>query len=424
MNNTFSKYADILIKELKPALGCTEPIAISLAAAKAAGVLGKTPDKMEIACSGNIIKNVMGVTVPNSGGKKGIQIAAALGAVGGDAEDSLQVLTKINDQDRLLAEEMVASGAVTVRLVQDVDNLFIHVTAWADDHCAEVIIANMHTQVVRIVKDGNVIFVDDSVSACGITSTHYEMDLDEILDFAESVDLDTVRHVLDQQIQCNTEISNVGLAGGYGEEVGKTLLQEFGNDTHVRAKARAAAGSDARMGGCVLPVVINSGSGNQGLTVSLPVIEYAAALNVDQEKLYRALVISNLIAVYQKSYIGKLSAFCGAVSAACGAGAAITYLHGGSRKQIEDTITNTLANVGGIVCDGAKPSCAAKIASSLEAAITGHVMSMNGHCFKTGEGIVQNDVESTMRSMGYIAREGMRSTDLEILRVMTKEVSP
>lgn len=418
----YRDYVKILKSELVPALGCTEPIAIAYAAAKARQVLGEAPDCVEMRCSGNIIKNVKGVTVPNSGGLKGIDVAATLGVVGGDADRELEVLESIRPEHIESAKELVQNGFCRCSLEEDVENLHIVATVRKGDHYAEVTIINRHTYITKIVKDGKTLF--QAVADKG-TKEYVDksgLNVRDILSFAESVDIEEVREVLQQQIDLNSAIASEGLNHSYGAQVGRTLLQVYGADVRVRARARAAAGSDARMGGCSLPVVINSGSGNQGMTVSLPVIEFAKELLIDQETLYRALIISNLVSIHLKKYIGSLSAFCGAVSAACGSGAAITYLHGGNYEDICLTIINTIGNVGGIVCDGAKPSCAAKIASSVEAAIMGHYMSSQKHTFQPGEGIIQGDVESTIKSMGYIGRVGMKTTDTEILNIMIDRV--
>ena len=276
---------------------------------------------------------------------------------------------------------------------------------------------------MRIEKNGETLFRADpgETQAEAAEPDHSCLNIRDILDYADHADLDTVRGVLDQQIECNTAISKEGLAKDYGANVGKTLLSVYGDDVKVRAKASAAAGSDARMSGCVLPVVINSGSGNQGMTASLPVIEFAKELGASREKLYRALLVSNLVAIHQKTAIGRLSAYCGAVSAACGAGAAITYLSGGGYERVSHTITNTLANVSGIVCDGAKPSCAAKIASAVDAAVMAHYMAMKDEYFNAGEGIVKDDLEKTIESVGRLGRDGMKQTDVEVLKIMVDD---
>ena len=413
------KYVDILSAELVPALGCTEPIAIAYAAAKAREVLGEFPNKIYVDCSGNIIKNVKGVTVPNSQGLKGIDVAAVLGVVGGNANEQLEVLMNVTDEDIEKTKQLIASDFCECGLIENVENLHIYVRAEGNSHTSEVTIKNHHTCITEIKKDGEVIFSQTPV----IKKADKPLDLSilsvkDIIDFANSVDVELIKPILDRQIEYNTAISDEGLSKPYGAEIGRTLLEVYGNDIKIRAKARAAAGSDARMSGCSLPVIINSGSGNQGMTLSLPVIEYAHELGVSQEKLYRALCVANLISIHQKKYIGSLSAFCGAVTAASGAGAAITYLHDGTYENICLTIINTIANVSGIMCDGAKPSCAAKIASAVDAAIMGHYMSMKNRRFLPGEGIVGDDVEKTIESMGYIGRIGMKSTDTEILNIM------
>lgn len=418
----YSNYVKILNNELVPALGCTEPIAIAYCAAKARQVLGSFPDSIEMYLSGNIIKNVKGVTVPNSGGLKGIDVAAILGVVGGDESKELEVLENILPEHIEKTKLLASQGFCTCRLLEGVENLYIVAKVFSRGRSAEVTIINRHTLITRIVKDGEVLFELASSKDSPEYADKSLLNVKDILTFANEVNIEDVKEVLDRQIEMNTAISDEGLKNCYGAQIGKTLLKVYGDDVKIRAKARAAAGSDARMGGCSLPVVINSGSGNQGMTVSLPVIEYAKEYKVSKEALYRALVVSNLTAIHQKKYIGSLSAYCGAVSAACGSGAAITYMLGGSYEEICLTITNTIANVGGIVCDGAKSSCAAKIASSVDAAILAHYLS-TCHCrFCPGEGIVKDDVEGTIKSMGYIGRIGMKETDTEILKIMIDEI--
>lgn len=415
----YQNYVKILNNELVPALGCTEPIAIAFAAAKAHSVLGEFPERVEMRCSGNIIKNVMGVTVPNSGGLRGIDVAATLGIVGGDADRELEVLEGITQEDIAKTKKLVADGFCQCTLQEDVENLYIVARVIKGDHSAEVTIINRHTLITRIVKDGEVLFEHTVSDKSPDYVDKSQLNVKDILTFADEVKLEDIREVIGRQMTLNSAISDEGMKHPYGAEVGRTLIEIYGDqDVKVRARARAAAGSDARMGGCSLPVVINSGSGNQGMTVSLPVIEFAKEMKATEDQLYRALVVANLIALHQKRYIGSLSAYCGAVSAACGAGAAITYLCGGTEEEVEQTITNTIGNVGGIVCDGAKSSCAAKIASSVEAAILAHSMSCRHRGFQPGEGIIQRDVEQTIKSMGYIGRVGMRKTDTEILNVM------
>lgn len=415
----YNNYLKILEHELVPALGCTEPIAIAYASAKAVQVLGEFPETMEMYCSGNIIKNVKGVTVPNSGGMKGIDVAAILGAVGGDPDSELEVLEKIQPEHIERTKELVEKKICKCALIEGEENLFITAKVTSGEHTAAVTIAGSHTNIVKIEKDG-VVFIDKPLAAAEEEQNidKSKLTVKDILDFADQVEISDVKEILDRQIQMNTAIAQEGLDNNYGAQIGKTLMHVWGKNPITRACAWAAAGSDARMGGCSLPVVINSGSGNQGLTVSLPLIVYAEEWEVSREKLYRSLVVSNLISIHQKYYIGSLSAYCGAVSAACGAGAGITYMYGGNYDQVSLTIVNTLGNVGGIVCDGAKSSCAAKIATSLDAALMAFQLSIRNKSFLPGEGLIKGDIEETIKSMGYIGRVGMRSTDTEILNVM------
>lgn len=416
------EYIEILKKELVPALGCTEPIAIAYAAAKARQVLGRFPERIELRCSGNIIKNVKGVMVPNSGGLRGVDVAAVLGVVGGEADKELEVLEAITPEHITRAKELITQGYFSCQLQENVENLYIVATVYAGEHTASVTIVNRHTLITKITKDGEIIFKNQIQMPKQGETPKWDLTVSNILDFARTVSLDKVADILERQIRMNTAIAQVGIHGQYGTQIGRTLLESDANDVRIRAQAMAAAGSDARMGGCSLPVVINSGSGNQGMTVTLPVIEYAKEWGVSHETLLRALIISNLISIHLKHYIGSLSAFCGAVTAACGAGAAITYMAGGTCEQIGHTIINTIANVGGIICDGAKSSCAAKIASAVDAAILAHTLSMKGLCFQPGEGIIQEDVESTIKSVGYVGRVGMKTTDIEILNIMLDHV--
>ncbi len=421
-NPHYRNFIRILEHELIPALGCTEPIAIAYAAAKARAVLGTMPEHIEIQCSGNIIKNVKGVTVPNSGGLVGIEAAAILGALCGNADSELEVLGSVKTEDISRCRELMAQKLCSVTFVKDVENLYIVAILSAGGHKASVSVVNRHTLITRIEKDGEVIFRNNIAAAKERAEDYSGLNVRNILDFADHVDIDDIRHIIAPQIELNSAIAREGIRGNYGAAVGYTMLQVFGDNVRTRACAMAAAGSDARMGGCAMPVIINSGSGNQGMTVCLPVIEYAKDLKVSEEKLYRALILSNLIAIHLKKYIGSLSAFCGAVSAASAAGAGITYLFGGDYEEIGYTIVNTLGNVGGIVCDGAKASCAAKIASAVHAAIISHYMGSHERVFRAGEGFVKEDLEATIRSMGYIGRVGMKETDEEILNVMIDKV--
>lgn len=420
-NLQYQSYIAALSRELVPALGCTEPIAIAFAAAKAREVLGIFPERMEMLCSGNVIKNVKSVTVPNSGGLSGVEIAAVLGVVGGNAARDLEVLEEITPEHIQRAQELLQNGFFRYTLAEGVENLYIAASVYAGEESARVTIINRHTLITEIVKNDTVVYKNDPIEQkTGIECSLWSVK--GILDYVTNGDLSPVKEILQRQIQMNSAIASEGLSQPYGAQVGRTLLDCEGDTLRTRAKAYAAAGSDARMGGCSLPVVINSGSGNQGMTVSLPVIVYARELGASEETLLRALALSNLISIYQKHYIGSLSAFCGAVTAACGSGAAITYLSGGDYDAICRTIINTTANVGGIICDGAKSSCAAKIASSIDAAIMAHNMSMRGLCFHDGEGVVKGDVEDTIRSIGYVGRVGMKETDIQILHLMMNQV--
>jgi len=411
-------YIAILKSELVPALGCTEPIALAFAAAKAKEVLGYMPEKIKMYCSGNIIKNVKGVTVPNSGGLKGVDAAATLGVVGGRADKALEVLQFITTEDIEKATELISQGFCECELIDGAENLHIIAEVTYKDDMASVEIKDKHTHITKMIKNNQVIFEQDELLSVINSGNKELLNVKDIIEFANTVPIEDISEILKQQVEFNTRIAKEGIDNGYGTEVGRTLLESYGTDVRTRARAMSAAGSDARMSGCALPVVINSGSGNQGITVSLPVIEYAKEMNASNEQLYRALAVANLISIHQKRYIGSLSAYCGATSAGCGAGCGIAYLYGGGYKEISETITNTIANIGGMVCDGAKPSCAAKIASAVDAGILGYMMSTKNKVFAAGEGLVEEDVEKTIQNLGRMGREGMRSTDVEILNMM------
>lgn len=416
--NVYREYLAILREEIVPALGCTEPIAIAYAAAKARSVLGRLPEHIDVRCSGNIIKNVKAVIVPTTGNMKGIETSAVLGAVGGNPDKKLEVLTDVSPKDLELTWELLRKKICSVSLLEGVSNLQIIVEMTAGQESALVEIAFSHTNIVRIEHNGTVV-MKKGMSAQNATETDRSLlNLHDIYDFANTVDIAEVGGLMEDQVRCNMAIAREGLSNKYGANVGSTILEHYGSDARTMARALPAAGSDARMNGCVLPVMINSGSGNQGMTVSLPVQVFADALGVSREKKIRALVLSNLIAIYQKNELGKLSAYCGAVSAAVGAGAAIAYLHNADFDVIEGTIVNTLGNVSGIVCDGAKASCAAKIASSVDAAILAYYMASERRGFRNGEGLVKESAEKKLKSYGRMGREGMRATDIEILRIM------
>ena len=416
--NTIALYTKFLHEELVPAMGCTEPIAIAYGAAYARKVLGKPAERYEVECSGNIIKNVKAVTVPQTGGLKGIEAAVLAGAIGGDADRELEVLSTVDQADLCEIRRGLEERVVAVKPLDSTHTLhiIIHAFAGGDSACVEII--DTHNNVGKVVKNGQVIHQRVEIAAQDDISERRTLNMEDILEYADRVDLTLVRDVLERQINYNSAISREGLGGKWGAAVGKTLLDTCGAGIRVRAEAAAAAGSDARMSGCAMPVVINSGSGNQGMTVSMPVITYAKELGVSHEKLLRALCVANLVAIHQKTDIGRLSAFCGAVSAATGAAAGIAYMEGASYAVIAQTVVNSLANVGGMVCDGAKPSCAAKIVSALESAFLGYELAKRGRGFYDGEGIVKADVEATIASVGRMASVGMRSTDREILNIM------
>ena len=420
----YNEYVTILESELVPALGCTETIALAYAAAKAKAVLGKMPDYITMRCSGNIIKNVKGVKVPNSGGMKGVEAAAVLGITGGDPSQALEVLEHVTDREIDEAEKLLKAGFCDCVLKDDVANLYIEAYAVCkktEKSEALVVIEDEHTNITHIEKDGQVLFHKEKKEYCQErekTPDKSLLNLEDIITFANEVQITDVEKVLGRQIKYNTRIAEEGLRNPWGAQVGRVVLEEFGEDVKWRAVAKASAGSDARMSGCALPVIINSGSGNQGMTCSLPVIEFGKELKKSKEEIYRALCVSNLVALNQKKCIGSLSAYCGAVCAAAGAGAGITYLCGGTLEQIENTVVNTIADAGGIVCDGAKPSCAAKISTALQAAILSHKMAMRGLTFARGEGLVMDCPEDTIKAVGYVGRAGMKQTDVEILNLM------
>ena len=422
-----NQFIAILQEELIPALGCTEPIAIAYAGAHARALLGKIPDRVCIKSSGNIIKNVKSVTVPNSGNMKGIPAAAAIGIIGGNPDKGLEVLADITDADITRTKEFLEKIPCKVSLLDTVASLHFIVEVFAGADSASVEIIHQHTNIVHTTKNGkDVLSVPfDPASANAALTDRLGLSVKKILEFADTINLDRVRPILERQIDYNTRIAQEGLEHRYGINAGANLLKaaeaERAVTLKIRAQAAAAAGSDARMSGCTLPVVTNSGSGNQGLTASLPVIVFAEEKKLPHDKLLRGLLVSNLIAIHQKTRIGRLSAYCGAVSAGCGSGAAVTYLSGGSYEQVCETITNTLAVVSGIVCDGAKPSCASKIATSVDAALNAHYLAMQNRVFEPGEGIVKGDIEKTIAGVGAVAADGMRETDKVILRIMVDD---
>ena len=377
------------------------------------------PTSMTVHCSGNIIKNVKSVIVPTTNGLRGIDTSAILGALAGDPELGMEVLRNIKPEQVEHVRQLRDTGMCKILPLKSTANLHILLEVSGNGHSALVEIRDAHTNIIREERDGMV--VTGTVSGCasptGSEQGYCDLSIENIYWFAKTVNLSEIEPILEKQLDYNMAIAQEGLRGEWGAQVGKTLLAS-GDSLANRAAAYAAAGSDARMGGCVLPVIINSGSGNQGMTVSLPVIVFAQEKGLSREEILRALALSNLVALFQKSFIGKLSAYCGAVSAACGSAAGIAYLCGDSLEVIEDTVVNTIANVSGMVCDGAKSSCAAKIATAVQAGFLGHEMAIRGHAFRNGEGLVKSDADKTVEVFGRMAREGMRTTDEEILRLM------
>ena len=415
----YGAYVQILKEELVPAIGCTEPIALAYVAAKARDVLGAMPDRVLIEASGSIIKNVKSVIVPNTDHLKGIPAAAAAGIVAGKAEKELEVISSSTKELRQEMREFLAGIPIEVRHIDNGLTFEIIVTVYNKDSYAKVRIVNYHTNIVLIEKDGEKLFEIEvkGEDEEGLTDRTL-LDMQSIWDFINTVDIEDIRDVIARQIEYNVAISEEGLRGDYGANIGSVLLNMEGDSVRTRAKAKAAAGSDARMNGCELPVIINSGSGNQGITCSLPVIEYANELNAGEEKLYRALALSNLTAIYQKTGIGRLSAYCGAVCAGAAAGTGIAYLCGGGYEEITHTVVNALAITSGIVCDGAKASCAAKIAAATDAGILGYNMYICGQEFCAGDGIVTKGADETIRNVGRLGKEGMRETNDEIIDIM------
>ncbi|MBR6436960.1 MAG: serine dehydratase subunit alpha family protein [Thermoguttaceae bacterium] len=443
----YSLYLEILRTELVPATGCTEPIAIAYAAAVVRQTLQALPDRVLVQASGNLIKNVKSVYVPNTDGQRGMEAAVAIGLIGGDASRELEVIASVEPTQKIQTAEYLARGVIAVEYLDSTHPFDLKVTVYKDDHSAMIHLQDSHTNIVELTKDGADVqwsageLRDEKLlptascllpySHCGsqptpLTDDAYDqLSVKAILDFAQSVDLSEVESIIQAQIDCNMAIAEEGLRNRYGANVGKTILNAYGDaDVKVRARAYTAAGSDARMGGCNLPVVINSGSGNQGLTVSVPVIVYAKELNSSKEDLFRALILSNLTAIHIKSGMGRLSAYCGVVSAGCGAGAGIAYLHGGRYREIAHTVVNAIAILSGVVCDGAKASCAAKIASAVDVGILGFLMFQDEMQFRSGEGLVSAGIEATLHNIVRLGKDGMKETDKEIIQMMMERAQP
>ena len=415
----YNTYTALLNSELKMATGCTEPIAIAYAGARLRQVLGELPEHCTVYCSGNIVKNVFAVTVPNSGGAKGIDTAALLGIIGGDADSVLDVLHAVTPEDIELMNKLLAEKICDCELVEGVENLYVRIEAKAGDNSALVEIKDYHSNITRIEKNGEVLLSADDEGSEANAIDKSLLNVHDIFEYANTVDLADIKDVLLNQIKCNSAIAEEGLKNPWGSQVGRTIYEhDLGKSVWNKARAYAAAGSDARMNGCPMPVVINSGSGNQGMTVSLPIYVYAQDMGADEELMLRALALANLISLHQKRYIGSLSAYCGAVSAATGAACGIAYMQGGDYKLICDVITNSINTTGGMVCDGAKSSCAAKIATALDMALLSYEMSKKNRAFMPGEGLVEDNIEETIANVGRMGRDGMKSTDVEILKIM------
>ena len=424
MNKTDSRYnlyINILKEELVPAMGCTEPICLAYAAAKAREVLCDIPDRVEILASGNIIKNVKSVIVPNTNGMKGLKASVAIGIVGGDPNKELEVIANVTAEQKHETEKFLDTVPMTIKHIDCQEQLDVTIKLYKENNSASVRISGFHTNIVHIEKNNETIFQSDTISVPSKELTDRTiLSMEGIYDFANSVEIDDVKDLLRRQLDYNKAISDEGLRNDWGANIGSLLLSNYGNDVKIKAKAWAAAGSDARMNGCELPVIINSGSGNQGITVSMPVLAYATEYKIEEEKIYRALVISNLTAIHQKTMIGRLSAYCGAISAGCAAACGVAYLLGEDLETISKTLTNSLAITSGVICDGAKASCAAKIATAVEGGLIGYQMCKNSKNFCDGDGIIGFGVENTIKNVGTLASKGMRETDKVIIGIMTE----
>ena len=416
----YQSYLAILKEELVPAMGCTEPICLAYAAAKAREVLGSMPKRVEIKASGNIIKNVKSVIVPNTKGMKGLKASVAAGIVAGNPDKALEVIAEVTPEQKQQIVKFLDDTLMTIVPLNVIAQLDVTVTLYDEKQSASVRIAGHHTNIVKIEKNEQVLFDSGYEADANAKLTDRKcLCMKKIYDFANTVDLEELKPIINPQIECNKAIAMEGLKNDWGANIGSTILS-FGDDIRNRARAWAAAGSDARMSGCEMPVIINSGSGNQGMTVSLPILAYAEEYHIDEERTIRAIALSNLVAIHQKTGIGRLSAYCGAVSAGCASGCGIAYLLGESLDVIDHTLENALGIAAGIVCDGAKPSCAGKIAISVESGILGYEMAKKGNELLGGDGIVGNDVEETIDHIGRLGRLGMKQTDVEILKIMVE----
>ncbi len=420
----YGNYLKILQEELVPATGCTEPIAIAYGAAKARELLGVLPESALVEASGNIIKNVKSVVVPNTNSLKGIEAAAAAGIVAGQSDKILEVISEVTPAQRAEIRVYLADHPIVVKPAEG-DKVFdILITLRAGNNHVKLRISDYHTHIVYIEKNGEVLFQSGEVlsdSARDMLTDRSCLSVEGVLDFASTCNLEDVRALIERQIDYNYAIAEEGMRHSWGANIGSVLKEHYGVGIYSRARYMAAAGSDARMSGCEMPVIIVSGSGNQGITASVPVVEYAKELNVSRDQMVRAVLLSDLLTIHLKTGIGRLSAYCGAVSAGCSAGAAIAYLHGGGFREIAHTLVNSLAIVSGMICDGAKASCAAKISAAVDAGLVGYSMFRSGQQFRGGDGIVTKGVEETIRNIGRLGRLGMRETDREIIRIMTNQ---
>lgn len=420
----YGNYLKILQEELVPATGCTEPIAIAYGAAKARELLGVLPESVLVEASGNIIKNVKSVVVPNTDSLKGIEAAAAAGIVAGQSDKILEVISEVTPAQRAEIRAYLADHRIVVKPAEG-DKVFdILITLRAGNNHVKLRISDYHTHIVYIEKNGEVLFQSGEVlsdSARDMLTDRSCLSVEGVLDFASTCNLEDVRALIERQIDYNYAIAEEGMRHSWGANIGSVLKEHYGVGIYSRARYMAAAGSDARMSGCEMPVIIVSGSGNQGITASVPVVEYAKELNVSRDQMVRAVLLSDLLTIHLKTGIGRLSAYCGAVSAGCSAGAAIAYLHGGGFREIAHTLVNSLAIVSGMICDGAKASCAAKISAAVDAGLVGYSMFRSGQQFRGGDGIVTKGVEETIRNIGRLGRLGMRETDREIIRIMTNQ---
>lgn len=420
----YGNYLKILQEELVPATGCTEPIAIAYGAAKARELLGVLPESVLVEASGNIIKNVKSVVVPNTNSLKGIEAAAAAGIVAGQSDKILEVISEVTPVQRAEIRVYLADHPIVVKPAEG-DKVFdILITLRAGNNHVKLRISDYHTHIVYIEKNGEVLFQSGEVlsdSARDMLTDRSCLSVEGVLDFASTCNLEDVRALIERQIDYNYAIAEEGMRHSWGANIGSVLKEHYGVGIYSRARYMAAAGSDARMSGCEMPVIIVSGSGNQGITASVPVVEYAKELNVSRDQMVRAVLLSDLLTIHLKTGIGRLSAYCGAVSAGCSAGAAIAYLHGGGFREIAHTLVNSLAIVSGMICDGAKASCAAKISAAVDAGLVGYSMFRSGQQFRGGDGIVTKGVEETIRNIGRLGRLGMRETDREIIRIMTNQ---